>query len=165
MENASKALLIAGSILIAIVLIAMTMRVLNSTQGTTDSVETTMQATEVAMFNKKFINYIGRDKTKQDVIELFNFIIINNSNNTNRKVAVTLYLKKGGTSKFSHPNMTEIAHLQNALLAVNTYVNETDRTTVRSSSGWGILADGSANFLPGFDDKGYLTNIYIEYNL
>lgn len=58
MENATKALIIAGSVLIAIALIGVGMKIFNSTSGTTDTVETTMIATEVAMFNNKFMPYI-----------------------------------------------------------------------------------------------------------
>lgn len=56
MENASKALLIAGSILIVIVLIAVGMRVLNSTAGVTESSQKTMDATTITNFNMQFVN-------------------------------------------------------------------------------------------------------------
>lgn len=39
MENASKALLIAGSVLVVIVLIAVGMRILNSTAGASESAQ------------------------------------------------------------------------------------------------------------------------------
>lgn len=78
MENASKALLIAGTILIAILLIAMGVKLFNSTKGTTESVETTMNSTEVATFNSKFIQYLGTNKTKSDVITLVKEIIASN---------------------------------------------------------------------------------------
>ena len=88
MENASKALLIAGAILIAILLIAMGMKVFTSTSGTTDSVEGTMNATEIAMFNNKFLAYTGYPKTKSDIKALLNIVIANNSINEDRKVTV-----------------------------------------------------------------------------
>ena len=77
MENASKALLIAASILIVILLIAIGMRVFNSTSGTTDSVEVTMNATEKATFNAKFTAYIGK-KSSAQVKTLANLIIASN---------------------------------------------------------------------------------------
>ena len=79
MENASKALLIAGSVLIAIVLIAVGMRILNSTSGTTDSLETTMNATEIAMFNNKFIGYAGQNIPASKVRSLVNTTIASNA--------------------------------------------------------------------------------------
>lgn len=92
MENASKALLIAGSVLIVILLIAMGVRVFNSTQGTTEQVEGTMQSTEVAMFNNKFLPYIGNNKSKTDVMSLANNIIASNSTN-NVKIELSYKIK------------------------------------------------------------------------
>ena len=81
MENASKALLIAASILIAIILIAVAVKTINSTQGTTDSLEQTMSATEVEMFNNKYTKFVGSNKTSSEVIALVNQLIVNNSRN------------------------------------------------------------------------------------
>lgn len=62
MENASKALLIAGAILICIVLISVGMLVLNSTTDVTDQVGdiTTSQAAQ--SFNSNFTGYAGTQK-------------------------------------------------------------------------------------------------------
>ena len=62
MENASKALLIAGAILICIVLISVGMLVLNSTTDVTDQVGdiTTSQAAQ--SFNSNFTGYTGKQK-------------------------------------------------------------------------------------------------------
>ena len=86
MENASKALLIAGSVLIAILLIAIGVRVLNSTQGTTESTESTMQSTAVTMFNNKFIPYTGNNKGFADVSSIQQIIIANNATSPEHKV-------------------------------------------------------------------------------
>ena len=95
MENASKALLIAGSILIVILLIAVGVKVFNSTTGTKDSVEDTIVSTEATTFNNKFIPYIGKlglniknKKTKAEIISLINIIISNNVTNSNTKIKV-----------------------------------------------------------------------------
>ena len=79
MENASKALLIAGSILIAIILIAVGMKVINSTSGMTNSVDSTMQSTEIANFNNKFISYVGQSKSAAQVRSLLNIVISSNA--------------------------------------------------------------------------------------
>lgn len=89
MENATKALLIAGAILIAILLIAMGVKVLNSTKSTTDSVDTTMDVTAVAAFNNKFTPYLGNNKSKAQAMAAINTIIANNGSNT-RQVTITL---------------------------------------------------------------------------
>ena len=88
MENASKALLIAGSILIVILLIAMGMRVFNSTSGTADNAETTMNATEIATFNTKFTAYFGTNKSRAQVMSLLNTVMASNSTNTLHKVTI-----------------------------------------------------------------------------
>lgn len=59
MENSSKALLIAASVLIVIILISLGIKILNSTSGTTDQVDSVMQTTNVTAFNSKFSAYMG----------------------------------------------------------------------------------------------------------
>lgn len=84
MENASKALIIAGSILVVILLIAVGMRVFNATSGTTENTKTTMQATEIAMFNNKFIAYAGSNKSAAQVKALANVVIAHNAVNSHK---------------------------------------------------------------------------------
>lgn len=95
MENASKALLIAASVLIAILLIAMGVRVFTSTQGTVDSVDGTMQSTEITTFNNKFLAYVGSNKSAAQVKSLANVIIANNA--TNSAYTVSLNTKNTST--------------------------------------------------------------------
>lgn len=99
MENASKALLIAGSVLIVILLIAVGMKIFNSTAGTTGAVEGTMASTEIAMFNNKFTPYIGDNKTVNEAIALVNKVMANNSTNTaDKKIYITLQQIEGGSN-------------------------------------------------------------------
>ena len=86
MENASKALLIAGSILIVILLIAFGMRIVNYSSGPVDSVEDTMKTTEIATFNSKFLQYAGTNKSLSQVKSLANMIIAHNATDTKYKV-------------------------------------------------------------------------------
>ena len=61
MENASKALIIAGAILISIVIISLGVVIVNNVTGIiNDSAD--MSAQEVAAFNSKFENYAGTRK-------------------------------------------------------------------------------------------------------
>lgn len=78
MENATKALIIAGSILIAIILIAIGVKILNSTQGVTDSAEETMKSADIADFNSKFTAYSGK-QAAAEVKALANKVIATNS--------------------------------------------------------------------------------------
>ena len=59
MENASKALLIAGAILLCILIIAIGMFIYNSAQSTiTDSINS-LSTQEIEAFNNQFISYEG----------------------------------------------------------------------------------------------------------
>lgn len=89
MENASKALLIAASILVVIILIALGMKTLNATKDTQDSVETTMEGTEMASFNNKFTSYFGNNKSAAQAKALASVVVSNNAT-TDTIVAITI---------------------------------------------------------------------------
>lgn len=86
MENASKALLIAGSVLIAILLIAVGLKIFNSTNGTTEATKSTMDTTAATSFNMQFVPYGGLNKTKSEALTLVNKIIASNSVNKNHQI-------------------------------------------------------------------------------
>ena len=60
MENASKALLIAGAILLCILIIAIGMFIYNSAQSTITDTMSTLSTQEVDAFNNQFTSYEGR---------------------------------------------------------------------------------------------------------
>jgi uncharacterized membrane protein len=79
MENASKALLIAGAILIAILLIGFAMIVMNgSSKVLTSSVEK-MSQQDIEIFNSTFTNYEGTKVSGANVRALISSVISNNS--------------------------------------------------------------------------------------
>ena len=55
MENASKALIIAGSVLIAILIISLGLFIFKSTEGTTDQTQELGKTLEVQQFNSQFL--------------------------------------------------------------------------------------------------------------
>lgn len=81
MENASKALIIAGAILLAILIIGIGMLVLQSTQGNVDEAISQMTSTEIDMYNQKFANYEGTKVKGSNVKSLIGSIISNNGSN------------------------------------------------------------------------------------
>lgn len=87
MENASKALLIAGAVLIVILLIAVGMKIFNSSSSTADQVDTNMQTVEITTFNNKFLQYAGKQSGTQ-VKALINVVIAHNATDEARKVKV-----------------------------------------------------------------------------
>lgn len=88
MENASKALLIAASVLIVILLIAMGMKLFNTTTGTSDQIEGTMNSTEITTFNNQFVSFVGTNKSRAHVVSLLNAVIVNNSKNPMHQILV-----------------------------------------------------------------------------
>lgn len=59
MENASKALLIAGAILLCILIIAIGMFIYNSAQSTITDSMTSLSTQEIDAFNNQFLSYEG----------------------------------------------------------------------------------------------------------
>lgn len=141
MENASKALLIAASVLIVILLIAMGVRIFNSTQGSAEHAEGTMQTTEVAMFNNKFLPYIGTNKNKNDALSLVNIIIANNSSNS-VKINLGYNLPTVGTGSTYY---NQITRLQNCVNQISK-LEANRRLNIR---------------VDGYNSKGYIEKIYI----
>lgn len=94
MENASKALLIAGAILIAIVLITLGVLVLG--KGQEVAKEADMSATEISAFNAKFTQFEG-DRVRGTVIkQLYREVLQHNlTNDAGKRVNITVSLASG----------------------------------------------------------------------
>ena len=136
MENASKALLIAGSVLIAILLIAMGLRYLNAPMETVESAQKTMDVTAITTFNSQFTPYIGAGKTSGQIKALVEKVIASNAVNDSNK-QITLVWK--GYEKKSSAELTNI-------------LSELD------SSRMYIV---SANTSNSYNSDGYLIKFYI----
>ena len=80
MENASKALIIAGAILLSILLISLGIMIFNQAQDTVNS--SGMSEAEITAFNNKFLKYEGEQKASV-VKALINEVIANNAEGTN----------------------------------------------------------------------------------
>lgn len=65
MENATKALIIAASVLIVIVLIAVGIKILGSAQGVTNEVGKVSEAMGQSVFNSQFTDYTGTQSGAQ----------------------------------------------------------------------------------------------------
>ena len=79
MENASKALLIAGAILIAILLIAIAMYVYSTSQGNVNQAMASLDVQQIQSLNQAWLNYEGR-QTGSQVKALINRLIANANN-------------------------------------------------------------------------------------
>ena len=90
MENATKALLIAASVLIVIVLIAMGIKILGSTQGVTNSVDGVSDAMSKSVFNSQFTDYEGT-QSGAEVKALLNKVSATQREGSTHKVNVEGY--------------------------------------------------------------------------
>ena len=76
MENASKALLIAGAILLAILIIAIGMFIYNSAQSTINNSMQSMSTQEVQAFNNEFMSFEGK-QTGSNIKSMIGTLIAN----------------------------------------------------------------------------------------
>ena len=73
MENASKALMIAGGVLIAIIMLAIGVTLYSMYSNQSKEFTQMIETTEVQKFNSKFDVYYGRtDVTAQEIISVVN---------------------------------------------------------------------------------------------
>lgn len=89
MENASKALLIAGAILIVILLIAVGMMVYRGAQGSINKAIGQMSSTEKDIHNSQFEPYLGTNKSGSELRTLYSKVITNNSEDDNIDVVIS----------------------------------------------------------------------------
>ena len=78
MENASKALIMAGGILIGLLILTLMITLFMSSSELTNTYQRTKQTEEVQQFNVNFIKYIGRNLTIHEAITISNFSVENN---------------------------------------------------------------------------------------
>ena len=84
MENASKALLIAASVLIVILLIGVGMVIFNSIGSTTDQVGSQAESMAIQTFNAQFTQYEGNSVSASTVKQLINKINTSNTTSSNQ---------------------------------------------------------------------------------
>ena len=101
MENASKALIIAGAILLSIVIISLGLVVIQNTRGTINNANVDKQAAQT--FNDQWEQYRGSGKTASDIVRMFQEVIASNGaetkNGTNRFVNIAKSSTAAATTK------------------------------------------------------------------
>lgn len=89
MENASKALIIAGAILLAILLISLGIMIYNQASGVVNN--NAMSEVEVQQFNQKFTQYEGERVRGATVNTMLQAVLSNNvSQDGDRKISVKI---------------------------------------------------------------------------
>ena len=84
MENASKALIIAGAILLSILIISLGIMIFNSAKGAANTDQ--LQGVEISSFNEQFTQYEGEKVRGAQVNSLISQIRNNNVTNEDRQV-------------------------------------------------------------------------------
>lgn len=97
MENASKALIIAGAILLAILIISLGIMIYNQASGVVNN--NSMTEVEVTTFNQKFEQYLGEKVRGANVNSLINAVNTNNlsTDDTSKQVTLVSETKSGDT--------------------------------------------------------------------
>ena len=111
MENASKALIIAGAILLSILIIGLGMMVFNNAKNVLTSAN--LDQEQIDAFNSKFESYIGLNKRGTDVRTLCN--TVKNSNAVEDENKITMVYEGNGSFSNGVQSQTDILKLRNTL--------------------------------------------------
>ncbi len=88
MDNAVKALIIAGAVLIAILLIGVGITIFNSASKPLDQGQRQADKQEVEMFNNPIISCLGQEISGNQVKTLVSAITSSNGQNTEHKITI-----------------------------------------------------------------------------
>ncbi len=79
MENASKALLMAGGVLLGILILSLGVYLFTSFGGTSSRIHDNIEENQIAQFNSQFTKYVGNENvTIHDVVTMANLATENN---------------------------------------------------------------------------------------
>ena len=107
MENASKALLIAGGVLAGILLLTLFSYILLQMKGFASKHYAEMSEHETAEFNQQFLKYEGRDDLSiQDVITIIN-LAKNNNEKENKPIKINVFV---GSENWTNKNPYDLIH-------------------------------------------------------
>ena len=109
MENASKALIIAGAILLAILIISLGIMIYQQASGVVNN--NAMSEVDISSFNQKFLQYTGTNVRGAQVNALLNQVQSNNityQDDTTRQVKVLIQATKwNGTAPSGEQTYTD----------------------------------------------------------
>ena len=107
MENATKALLIAAAVLVAILIISFGLVIYNKSTTATDSADLT--ATQIQAQNEKFTKYEGENQRGSVVNALLETALTNNTTATSDGAKVNVYMGSGTSSLLVGTTSTSIS--------------------------------------------------------
>lgn len=107
MENATKALLIAAAVLVAILIISLGLVVYNMSAQTVQSVDLSSQ--EVQAQNEQFERYLGDSQRGNQVNAMLSQVLTNNTTQTDAGRKVTVYWGADSSSVYLASSSTSSA--------------------------------------------------------
>lgn len=107
MENASKALIIAGAILLSILIISLGIMVYNNAKNTVGSANLSKQ--EIQTFNSQFENYEGSNKTASEIRTMYQAVIASNASETKSGISRLISISGAATSNCGNASTTYVA--------------------------------------------------------
>ena len=128
MENASKALIIAGSILVAIMIVAMGVTIFNKARGSADT--TALDSTEITMFNQKFERFSGTQKGS-NVKSLLSFAISNASTNKDEPSKLPSFTGKFTANGGTNASGNNLQNYINSISSGRSNISSTATYTVK----------------------------------
>ena len=138
MENASKALIIAGAILLSILIISLGIMVYNNAKNTVGNASLNKQ--EIEGFNSEWLAYEGTNKTASEVKSMIQAVNASNSaenrNQSNRFITLTTGGAASTTPATSMPGSTATSTVSN---------NKTYTVTLGYDNGYVVGIDYKAN--------------------
>lgn len=153
MENASKALLIAGAILICILLIAVAMYIYNSATSSLDTAVNKMSSQDKDMYNAAVKPYIGDSIKGSAVKTMIDEVISSNLGNVGQTGKFISVLTKGNEGKASNnnklldntvsklTNWNKGADLLNACQKANYYDGSGDNNTANVNAATQVMQE------------------------
>ena len=125
MENASKALLIAGGVLIAILILSIGVYLFATYGQIGETYEQNLTSGEIKKFNSNFIKFEGRDNIKaQEIVTLYKFIkSYNEKNDINISTSIAT-LEVEGTSVKILSTSTAYLSEENLVEFIEQYSNK-----------------------------------------
>lgn len=144
MENASKALIMAGGLLISILVASFMILVLRKAGKINAEYDAQMSDNELARFNSQFELYAREDNTFFDVITVANLAYdINKKNGYDSKNSVTVKIKEGNTVKYKIlPQSIEKNHFFKGESSETIYIYNDVQTDLEEKSMIDYYTDG-----------------------
>ena len=140
MENASKALIIAGAILLSILIISLGIMIYNNAVGVVNT--DAMSEVDIQQFNSKFTQYEGKSVKGATVNSMFDAVLASNraQNDASRQIVVSFdngsgasnIITKNGTDLNGEKATTGATYEVKCSRGSNGLVN---KITVKKSSG------------------------------